>query len=172
MKPVIISSNVLPTELFDIDSLLYNPLLMEEECVRVVSGGLNKLVSTIGSLLEHVNDPKVVVNLERYSKESYAYINDVARSVGHDGPVTLHLYITPSGGVSFPSHTDPDDVVVCLIEGEKRFEIDSVEFDMIIGCCYLIKRGIYHRAVSSGEGGSVMLSIGLERFLLDKSGGV
>lgn len=170
MKPINITTTVDPTNLFTVATLACNPLLIEEECVRVINDGKNKLVTTPGMLIKHREDPVVIVGLERYSSDTQALLDELRTHLNHRGPVTMHLYITPVDGVSFQEHTDPDDVVICLVEGEKVFEIDGVEFNMVLGSYYLIPANVKHRAISSGNQGSVMLSMGMETYLRDKMG--
>lgn len=169
MVPVKIETRINPRHLFDVDKLLFNAFLIEEECVRVIDDGVNRAVRSVGDLLSHFDAVKTVVGLERYSPETQELLKDIATTFDHHGPMTMHLYASPADSVSFGPHTDPDDVLVCLLEGEKQFDIDGTTFEMRPGAFYHIPVGTTHHAVSVGENGAVMLSIGLERFLRDKA---
>ena len=62
--------------------------------------------------------------------------------------------------------TDPDDVLLLMLYGEKKMVIAGKEIDMKTGDEIFIPANTKHRAIYTGD--SLMLSFGLEKFLVNK----
>ena len=153
--------------------VMFEPFILEEEMVRcIVENDEGKLVTdtqlSVESLMSNRGNAVNITGMERYCPATQGLVNDVKRSLGHYGPATMHIFVTPTGARSFPEHTDPDVVILCLLEGKKIFEIEGEQFEMEIGKFYRIPADAPHRAVYNED--SIMLSIGLEFFLKDKLG--
>lgn len=73
---------------------------------------------------------------------------------------TVHAYIAPEGGPSFPEHKDPYPVWIYCIEGQKDMEIRGIRITLKAGDFTMIPTNVPHRALNYKA--SVMLSIGLE----------
>jgi len=82
---------------------------------------------------------------------------------------TAHLYIAKEGSPSFDFHTDPDNVIIAVLEGEKRvwFSDDPDDYrDVPEGHLLVIPANVEHKIENIKP--SIMLSIGYGKFLLDK----
>lgn len=70
------------------------------------------------------------------------------------------MYISPKDSKSFPTHTDPIDVFIYVIEGTKVMEVNNSTHTIKEGEYISIPAGTPHRAINSYN--STMLSIGIE----------
>lgn len=114
-----------------------------------------------------------VIKLERVEHTNATFFelaNSVKSSMGHVGPVTIHAFISPAGSQSFDLHTDPDDVLIYVVEGNKTMVTcdngQMVEHRLAEGDSLFIPAGQPHMAINTER--SITLSIGLEKFLEDK----
>lgn len=89
-------------------------------------------VTHISSLLDPVeeqqDDPKnqsVVIRFENMEGETFInnknLINDVIQNSVMEEDGTIHMYISPPGLSALGNHTDPDDIVVVQLDGEKEW---------------------------------------------------
>ncbi|MCY1272367.1 hypothetical protein D9M68_17600 [compost metagenome] len=154
-------------ETLKLDEILASPHLYELGLTKFVEfGGIQSLYSP-GDYLEHSVDKVIKVEgIERLNKVLFDTSRKLAEYFRHTGPVTCHLFLSPEGSLSFPMHTDTDDVVIYMVKGRKVFEGEHGNLDVMTGESIFIPRGVKHRAVNTNE--SVMLSFGLERYLEDK----
>lgn len=98
---------------------------------------------------------------------AYYYIAENKKTVKVEGlesyyteyyPKTVHLYISPKDAVSFPSHIDPYNVTLKVLDGIKTIILDGVEHE--ISDTLFIPANVPHQATNKYN--SVMLSIGDE----------
>jgi mannose-6-phosphate isomerase-like protein (cupin superfamily) len=90
----------------------------------------------------------------------------IRASQHHVGPITAHLFIAPETGLSFKEHTDPDDVLLYMVEGRKLFVVAGREIWLETGESLFIPANTLHQAFVDGY--SLMLSIGLESWIEEK----
>lgn len=154
---------------FDLDRLLSSSYLYEQNYVKVIGAGGRPLeVFSMADVL--CQSDRLVVKIEGFEKYDAAYFkacHEVARQLDHCGPVTAHLFVSPAGAASFPLHTDPDLVVLAMLQGEKVFSSHQEQVTLSAGEFMLIPRNYPHQAINS-LGDNVMLSIGLESFTVEK----
>src|SRR5271168_1730434 len=62
-----------------------------------------------------------IQGLERWNREMSQLCHSLEERV--NGFIDAHLYLAPGKGGSFGVHTDPYDVFVCVLRGQKRFEL-------------------------------------------------
>lgn len=129
-------------------------------------------IATYSQYLEVV-DTGHVVKLERVEHMNptfYKLANDVKHHFNHVGPVTIHAFISPAGSSSFDLHTDPDDVLIYVVDGCKTMityeDGQLIEHRLNEGDSLFIPANRPHRAVNTCK--SITLSIGLEKFLEEK----
>lgn len=149
-------------ELLDLDVLMMSPFVYEQGLVKFIKNGGSHDVYTISDYLEIVDRPVKVEGMERLNRVMWNVCKRLASHFDHDGPVTCHLFISPKGAVSFPMHTDLDDVVIHMVSGQKTFESKAGSMDLVAGDSIYIPRGTHHRAINTDS--SLMLSFGLELF--------
>lgn len=98
---------------------------------------------------------------------AYYYIAENKKTVKIEGlesyyteyyPKTVHLYISPKDAVSFPSHIDPYNVTLKVLDGIKTIILDGVEHE--VTDTLFIPANVPHQATNKYS--SVMLSIGDE----------
>lgn len=99
---------------------------------------------------------------ERLNKQIYRLCN----SFGYAGPVSCHIFRSFPDSASFPEHTDPDDVLLLMTSGTKDIIIRNNKVTLEEGNQFFINANTPHRIVNTDN--SLMLSIGFEKYLVDK----
>lgn len=133
---------------------------------RVDQHGLQHWLEQPSDLYRYLTDTIKVEGMERYSPEVYALCCAAGIKYNHAGPVTCHAFLAGAGSGTFPLHRDPDDVLIYVISGVKVLEIAGREIELAAGEDVFIPQNTPHRAINKYP--SLMLSIGLERYLQDK----
>ncbi len=149
-----------------IDDLLASPYVFAQDYVKLIAPHGTRPVSSIMELAEHSDWGIKVEGCEKLSPKLYRAAQKLASDCRHHGPVTCHLFISPQGSKSFPRHTDPDDVVIYMLKGQKDFELANRTVSLKTGDIFYIPRGDEHHVVNVED--SIMLSFGLELFTVDK----
>lgn len=152
-------------ESLNIEAILECPMFYTQGLVKYISEGRSYDCSN--SLQYIQNETKVIKweGFERYSSTIQREGHYLAKHLGHQGPFTCHLFLSPKGSLSFPIHTDPDDVVVYVVSGQKDFEHDGGVLTVRAGESLYIPANTPHRAINTHD--SLMLSFGLERYLVE-----
>lgn len=70
---------------------------------------------------------------------------------------SVHSFISPKGGISFPYHTDEVDLIIRCVEGTKNMIIEGASVRLSVGGELFIAQGVEHMAVNNTD--SVILSI-------------
>lgn len=153
-------------ELLNVDGLLESPHLYEQGLIKLVRDGGSHDAYSVMDVLEHEDKPLKIEGIERHSALLYLECHRLGGALDHRGPVTCHLFRSPKDSTSFPLHEDLDNVVVHMVRGRKIFESPSGDLVLNEGESIFIPRGVKHRAVNVEA--SLMLSFGLERFLVEK----
>lgn len=107
-----------------------------------------------------------IEGLEKYSKELFDYSKQIGEKYSHQGPITVHGFISNENSPNFGSHTDPDDVVILCIEGTKLIEVEDTLHTLTPGDCVYIPANTAHKPINKHY--SVILSFGLEHFFEEK----
>jgi mannose-6-phosphate isomerase-like protein (cupin superfamily) len=149
-----------------VDDVLASHFPYEQGLVKYVVGGRSMDAHSPWDAVQHED---CVFKVEGYDKLNLKLFDEcryLADHFKHIGPVTCHLFKSPLGATSFPAHTDPDDVVLLMVSGAKQFETDDGVITLNEGEILFIPAGSKHRAINTES--SLMLSFGLERFLVEK----
>lgn len=153
----------IPVELLDLDALMVHPYPYEQGMVKAIrNGGTEDLYSVVDYLQACDKRPVKVEGMERRNARMWKYCQELAATFEHAGPVSAHLFLSPQSSISFPMHTDPDDVIVYMVSGCKVFETPDAKYELCAGQALYIPRGTEHRAHNIDT--STMLSFGLEQF--------
>lgn len=139
----------------------------EEGMVKIILGELGSIAAFSASdVASHSHCPIKIEHYEKFSPELYRCCEVLKEYFRHRGPVTAHLFLSPAGSISFPMHTDPDDVLALVVKGTKKFKTEQGDFEVGSGEALFIPSGTPHMAVNDQT--SIMLSFGLEKFIVDK----
>lgn len=156
----------LPSFDIDVDTMMMGPYVYEQGWVNVISAGQTHVVHTVSDYAKLDGKPIKVESMERYSSALWNICLGLGKRYSHSGPVSCHLFISPEGSVSFPMHTDLEDVIIYMVSGSKCFEFDFGEMTLDAGDSIYIPKGTPHRAINIKD--SLMLSFGLESFTESK----
>lgn len=158
--------NGITKEVLAIDEMLSNPYPYEQGLVKYIR---NNGSFTANSPMDVVNNPDVPIKIEGYEYLNRTMYKECGRLADHfnfDGRVTCHLFLSSKGSLSFDMHTDPDDVVVYMVEGSKTFVFDNRSVTLSEGDILSIPKNLPHQAIN--DEASIMLSFGLESFIEQK----
>jgi len=103
---------------------------------------------------------------ENYNTFTKQWCQEKANQYKHSGPITAHIFVSPEAGFSFKAHTDPDNVLLVVVDGKKTMEIDGVHVTIETGCEHYMPTNTVHKATNHHY--SVMISLGLEQWIRDK----
>ena len=117
------------------------------------------------SLMDPLSTIKIE-HFETFDRWIWEWCITQANKQGHHGPFSAHVFIAPEGGYTFKEHTDPDDVLVCVVSGEKTMVVEGVEYTLRAGEELFMPANVPHYAVNKKA--SVMISLGLEKWMVDK----
>ena len=151
-----------------VDSVVNGVYAYEQGMVKLIDNGMTQTAHGLMDYLDYDAAGKVV-KIEGYEKLSLklaTFCKEVAERFKHSGPVTCHLFISPKGSNSFELHTDPDDVILHMVQGTKMLENPEHGFLITAGDTLRIPKNVEHRAVNLHS--SLMLSIGLEGWITEK----
>ena len=108
------------------------------------------------STSRYIAEGKFTVKIEGLEKQYKNITHDLGITKKH----SVHLYISPKDSKSFPTHTDPIDVFIYVIEGTKVMEVNNSTYTIKEGEYISIPAGTPHKAINNYN--STMLSIGVE----------
>lgn len=149
-----------------IDELLASHYPYEHGLVTYIEHARSMPAFSLNDVLKNEENPIKIEGYERFSRLLFDSCSKLAIRFNHFGYVSAHLFLSPKGALSFPMHTDLDDVVIYMVEGKKEFVTDNETFVMEAGQSLYIPRGASHMAVNVEE--SIMISFGLELFIEQK----
>lgn len=153
--------------------VLTNPVIYEEQLVKTIGeDGLQINVNSSEEIFDYLNDATRCIKIEgieRFSPECSRFAKSFDQE--HSPYTTIHAFRSLSGSPSFDYHTDPSDVYIAVIHGEKAMLVieDGVvnRFHLRRGDLLYIPRNTVHKAINEKD--SIMLSIGVEPFLFGSS---
>lgn len=147
-----------------LDELLFHPYPYEQQMVKYVTADGRQLTpfdaSEVGKM--RMFGTIKIEGMEKISKKVF----DALKQFSHDGPITCHVFIAAENAPSFPDHTDPDSVLIYVVDGVKNMIVDGQFHTLNAGQSILIPAGTKHRAINYSA--SVMMSIGFEKFITEK----
>lgn len=147
-----------------LDDVLFSPYPYEQQMVKYIDVQ-GRQITPLDGLDMMVVREHGTIKIEGMEKIS-RHVWDQLKRLCHDGPTTCHVFVSNANSPSFPDHTDPDDVVLFVVDGEKNIIINGKEHVLGKGQSVNIPAGTVHRAINRKA--SVMLSIGFEKFITEK----
>lgn len=147
----------------EFDIFIQNNIVYEQNILYYIDDlGKDHLIKNIGQLHSIYGKSVKLESAEKYNLEIF----NLCKSFDHPGPVTCHIFRSCTNSKSFPKHTDPDDVLLLMISGKKDIIIDNKRISLEEGNKIFIPADTLHEAINTSD--SLMLSIGFEKFLIDK----
>lgn len=110
----------------------------------------------IFSVGKYIAEERYVVKVEGLED----CFEDIIKKLGIKDNHSIHCYVSPPFGVSFPEHSDPIDVFIYVMQGTKTMMVEEELFIIDEGHHIHIPAGTPHRATNTEP--SIMLSIGIE----------
>jgi len=180
----IYSHHTFPCIDIPINDLIYSHYMYEEGHIGIIYKLNDKVmhdqILTISEykkyIKDHPNHTLVIRGIEGLDKKTHDNISyliddyDYEKQFNFNSYFTAHLYIAKENSPSFLWHTDPDNVIIAVLEGEKRVYIrDNSEkdyYDVSQGNYLVIPANTEHRVENLEP--SKMLSIGYGKWLMDK----
>jgi mannose-6-phosphate isomerase-like protein (cupin superfamily) len=154
-------------DLAEFESFIQTELPYKQRIIFTIDdNGLEKPVDSLSQLLPNLNQTVKLEQMEKYNSGIWFRCQELAKQHGHLGPVTCHVYRAQQWSGSFKEHTDPDTVVLEVVEGIKVMEVNGTEYILHKGSKLTIPANTPHRAINRDS--SLMLSFGLEKFYVEK----
>lgn len=151
----------------EFERFAFSNYALEQKIVSVVDNlGRQIQIESVSHFLSYNQCTIKIEGMERYNQKFFETCQELATKYNHSGPVTCHAFRAFAKSDSFPIHKDPDDVLIYVVEGIKRMEIEGNIIDIKAGEHILIPANTSHRAINVKE--SLMLSFGLEKYMSDK----
>lgn len=157
-----------------IEEILTSPYSYQQGMVRIIeseSGDtLQHTLTSVRDYAERSSSSKTTLKIEgmeRITEKLWKTILSFSiEAVKSCTPFSCHCFIAGKDSPSFDWHTDPDNVVIYVLEGTKKMYVDNEVYEVAAGDALWIPYNTRHRAVNTSA--SVMLSIGLERYHMEK----
>lgn len=142
-------------------------LVYEEKLISIIDyQGKQILLDNLGQLHSNYGKTIKVEGMEKYNSKIFKKCKFLTKRYNHNGPVTCHAFRAFENSYSFSMHTDPDDVYLHVIWGQKIIKFENYDITIKKGGKHFIPANTPHRAIN--EKPSLMLSFGLEKFLINK----
>lgn len=148
--------------------MLFTEVLYKEELVKLIdSSGRMYTAKSVNDVIAVPKHTLKIEGMERVFRSVFEMGQELSKEHNHNGPVTCHLFWAKVGSPSFPTHTDPYDVFLKVIEGKKIMEVANVEHEITkTSPLFKIEGKTPHRAINRYE--SWMLSFGLDDFIEER----
>lgn len=152
----------------EIINFVQNDLVYDQRIISIIDDfGKQLFLDNLGQLHSNYGKTIKLECMEKYNQKIYDYCNHLKRTYKHNGPVTCHLFLSFENSKSFDFHSDPDDVFIYVISGSKTFEFNQGQsVTLLPDESLFIPLGKKHKALNKED--SIILSFGLEKFLIDK----
>jgi mannose-6-phosphate isomerase-like protein (cupin superfamily) len=151
----------------EFENFIQNDLVYDECLISIIDDlGRQIYLDRLGDLYKHQKNTIKVEGLEKYNESLFLKCQELGKRYNHFGPITCHAFRGFNSSHSFPLHTDPDDILLYMVYGEKKIIINDKEVSLKEGDEIFIPANTKHKAIYTGD--SLMLSFGLEKFLVDK----
>jgi len=144
--------------------LVLSDYAIQQRIVYVIDNQSRQvLVESQSDLLCETTPTIKVEQMERYNQSIFHFGQMLAKDVEHDGPVTCHAFRSYAGSPSFTEHTDPDDVYLYVLEGQKDIEMYGKVITITAGDKLFIPANTVHKAINTNE--CLMLSFAMENYI-------
>lgn len=152
----------------EFENFITKNVCYEQRIISIIDDlGRQIFLEDLGQLHKNYGKTIKVESMEKYNHTLYNYCEHLKVLYNHFSPVTCHAFRAFENSKSFSEHVDPDDVFITVVFGEKTMIVNDEEIILNVGDSIFIPANTKHRAINKKE--SLMLSFGLEKFLVDKS---
>lgn len=142
-------------------------LVYEQKLISIIDHlGRQILLDDLGQFHSNYGKTIKVEGMEKYDSFLFEKCEQLKQKYNHNGPVTCHVFRSFENSKSFPQHVDPDNVILNVLWGEKKIKFEEREIILKENDELFIPANTPHQAINEKE--SLMLSFGLEKFLVDK----
>lgn len=146
---------------------LTRQLPYEQKIVSYIDrSGLQHYVDKFTDIPQLANITLKVEGMEKYSSEIWNFLQKLSNKYNFKGPLTAHCFYAHPSSPSFGRHTDPDDVLIYCTEGVKTLFVEETYYELKEGESVFIPADTPHEITNKYK--SVMLSIGFEKFMIEK----
>ena len=153
--------------LAEFESFILQDLPYQQKIIYTIDNdGREHPVKSVGELFANQSNTIKLEQMEKYNAAIWFKCQELARQYNHLGPVTCHVYRAQQWSGSFKEHTDPDTVILEVVDGIKVMEMAGTEYILHRGSKLTIPANTLHRAINRDS--SLMLSFGLEKFYVEK----
>jgi hypothetical protein len=152
----------------DFEQLIHSKIVYEQNIISIIDDeGKQIYLNSLSDLYKYTACTIKVEQMEKYNKTIFDQCKVLAKKYNHNGPVTCHAFRAFKNSASFGLHTDPDDVIITCVAGNKWMNVDYSEHCIEANTSLFIPANTLHEAINKED--SLMLSFGLEHFLIDKA---
>jgi len=150
------------------EKFIFSNFPYEQRIISIIDEfGRQIFLDNLGHLYSNYGKTVKLESMEKFNFSIYNYCNYLKKMYNHNGPVTCHLFKSYQNSKSFDLHSDPDDVFLYVVSGQKDVIFDNEQsITLKSGESFFIPSGKKHKAINRQE--SLMLSFGLEKFFMDK----
>ena len=154
-------------ELEEFEKFIHSDLIYDQKLISVIDEkGRQIFVDNLGELYSYTPCTIKVEQMEKYNSSIFDYCQQLSIKHNHQGPTTCHAFRSFRQSKSFNLHTDPDDVIIYCIFGEKQMVVNGIKYTILPNESLHIPANTPHQAINENE--SLTLSFGLEKFYIEK----
>lgn len=151
----------------EFENFLFSDIVYEQNVISVIDEQSRQIfINNLRELYDYSSCTIKLEQMEKYNLPIFEYCQKLAKEYNHHGPVTCHAFRAFRQSKSFGLHTDPDDVIMYCVYGQKKVIVDGVEHNLNPKDTLYIPANVPHEAINEEE--SLMLSFGLEKFFIEK----
>lgn len=147
----------------EFENFIQNDIVYQQRLLYYIDElGRQIPIETLGQLHSLYGKTIKMEGAEKLNKKIFNFCN----SFNYSGPVSCHIFRSFPNSHSFKKHSDPDDVLLYMAHGSKDLIIYDTRVTIEEGKRFFINSNTLHEALNTSD--SLMLSIGFEKFLIDK----
>lgn len=153
--------------ILEFQKFIETDLVYEQKIISIIDDlGRQINLTNLGQLHSNYGKTIKVENMEKYNEHIFFECEFLKTKFNHRGPVTCHAFRAFPNSKSFGLHTDPDDVIIRVIEGRKKIMVNNIMNELISNSEIFIPKNTPHEV--KNEYDSLILSFGLENFYVKK----
>jgi quercetin dioxygenase-like cupin family protein len=154
-------------EIGEFENFIQNEIVYQQNIISIIDDlGRQIYLSNLGQLHSNYGKTIKVESMEKYNDKIFNKGKELTVFYKHDGPVTCHAFQSFKNSKSFGLHTDPDDVIIYCVFGEKKLIVNGMQHILLPKDSVYIPANTPHQAINEHE--SLTLSFGLEKFYIEK----
>lgn len=153
--------------ILEFEKFIETDLVYQQKIISIIDDlGRQINLTDLGQLHSNYGKTIKLEGMEKYNEDIFLECESLKNKFNHKGPVTCHAFRAFSNSKSFVLHTDPDDVIIRVLEGRKKVIVNNVINDLEMEDEIFIPKNTPHEIKNEYE--SLILSFGLENFYVNK----